>query len=105
VPNHKEVNPALFTIVTFPFLFGVMYGDVGHGSLVLMFAIYLCLFQTKGLHNSKDMNSLVANRYILLMMGFFAVFSGLIYNEFFAFPLNLLGSCYPDLERKEDCVY
>src|SRR4051812_9335639 len=32
VPRYKEVNPGLFTIVTFPFLFGVMYGDVGEPS-------------------------------------------------------------------------
>ena len=29
VPRYKEVNPGLFTIITFPFLFGVMYGDIG----------------------------------------------------------------------------
>ena len=27
VPRYKEVNPGLFTIISFPFLFGVMYGD------------------------------------------------------------------------------
>jgi V-type H+-transporting ATPase subunit a len=29
VPRYREANPALFTTVTFPFLFGVMYGDMG----------------------------------------------------------------------------
>ena len=29
VPRYREANPALFTAVTFPFLFGVMYGDIG----------------------------------------------------------------------------
>lgn len=29
VPRYGEANPALFTTVTFPFLFGVMYGDMG----------------------------------------------------------------------------
>lgn len=27
-------------------------------------------------------------------MGFFAVYCGLIYNEFFALPLNLFDSCF-----------
>jgi len=34
-------------------------------------------------------------RYILLMMGFFAMYNGLIYNEFFAIPMQIFGSsCY-----------
>ena len=28
------------------------------------------------------------------MMGFFAVYCGLIYNDFFSFPINLFVSCY-----------
>jgi V-type H+-transporting ATPase subunit a len=36
-----EINPALFTIATFPFLFGVMFGDMLHGGLLLLFAFYL----------------------------------------------------------------
>ena len=34
MPRYGEINPAVFTIVTYPFLFGVMFGDVGHGALV-----------------------------------------------------------------------
>jgi vacuolar-type H+-ATPase subunit I/STV1 len=33
-------------------------------------------------------------RYILLLMSIFAVFNGFIYNEFFAMPQDLFGSCY-----------
>jgi V-type H+-transporting ATPase subunit a len=42
-PNYREVNPTVFNIVTFPFLFGIMFGDIGHGALLMMLAIYLCL--------------------------------------------------------------
>lgn len=47
VPMYKEVNPAIFTIVTFPFLFGVMFGDIMHGSMLLIFAIILCFSERK----------------------------------------------------------
>ena len=41
IPMYKEVNPAIFTIITFPFLFGVMFGDIAHGFLLFLFAAYL----------------------------------------------------------------
>lgn len=44
VPSYKEINPAIFTIISFPFLFGVMYGDVGHGSVLLAVAVFLIFF-------------------------------------------------------------
>jgi V-type H+-transporting ATPase subunit a len=31
VPRYREINPAVFTVASFPILFGVMFGDVGHG--------------------------------------------------------------------------
>jgi V-type H+-transporting ATPase subunit a len=41
---YKEVNPAVFACVSFPFLFGVMFGDMGHGLLLLILGIVLVLF-------------------------------------------------------------
>lgn len=44
---YKEVNPAVFATVTFPFLFGVMFGDMGHGGLLLIAGTALVLFDSK----------------------------------------------------------
>jgi V-type H+-transporting ATPase subunit a len=40
-PRYGEANPALFSIMTFPFLFGVMYGDVGHAVLLTLASAWM----------------------------------------------------------------
>jgi V-type H+-transporting ATPase subunit a len=41
MPRYREANPALWTLATFPFLFGVMYGDIGHGTMLLLGAAWM----------------------------------------------------------------
>jgi V-type H+-transporting ATPase subunit a len=41
IPRYREANPALFTAATFPFLFGVMYGDIGHGIFLFSTGLWL----------------------------------------------------------------
>jgi len=85
IPNYKEVNPTYFNMVTFPFLFGIMFGDIGHGGILFGAAIWLCWTSSK----SKELEGFFRARYMLLLMGFFATYCGLIYNDFMSLPLNL----------------
>lgn len=47
VGRYQEANPGCFTIVTFPFLFAVMFGDWSHGICLLLGALYLVLNEKK----------------------------------------------------------
>jgi V-type H+-transporting ATPase subunit a len=42
-------------------------------------------------------------RYMILFMGFFAVYAGFIYNDFLACGLNLFGSSYKPCGEGEEC--
>lgn len=94
VPRYMEVNPAPFTIISFPFLFGVMFGDMGHGTLLLLFSLWLVINETK--LGRTSLNEMVKTcydgRYVLVLMSFFAVYMGVMYNECFAVPLTIFGS-------------
>lgn len=95
VANYKEVNPAPFTIITFPFLFAVMFGDAGHGLLMTLAAAYLVLKEQKIMSlksNNEIFNTFFNGRYIVLLMGLFSIYTGMIYNDVFAKSLNLFGS-------------
>jgi V-type H+-transporting ATPase subunit a len=92
VPSYQEANPSCFSVVTFPFLFSIMFGDYGHGSLILFVATIMVLFHER-LKNTS-MRDVQPHRYMFFMMGFFSCYNGLLYNEWFAIPYPWFKSCY-----------
>jgi len=111
IPRYKEVNPGLFSIITFPFLFGIMFGDIGHGFLIVLFAIYIEINRKQIYESNSILKGVIHYRYIFLLMGFFSFFCGLIYNDFMAIPLSIFQSCYLNVQntkiaiKKEKCTY
>ncbi len=84
MPRYFEVNPLLIMAISFPLLFGLMFGDFGQG-LVLIAAGLLCARRFKhkdGWHNLS---------LVIAWCGAGALFGGLVYGEFFGFPFEIHG--------------
>ena len=92
-----------------------MFGDFGHGMVLLIFALYMCKSADK--FSKGLLKDIFAFRYMLILMGFFATYCGLIYNDFISLKILALNSCYETDKfskngfnedvyiRKENCTY
>jgi len=93
-PRYREANPGAFCCIFFPFLFGIMFGDFGHGTMLAMFGYFL-ISKEKDWGSGAGLNDMVAmcygGRYIILLNGIFGAYVGFLYNEAFAFPMNWFG--------------
>lgn len=80
-----------------------MFGDILHGSLLTIFATYLCLTCKEG-----TANPIYQARYLFALMGLFATFCGFIYNDFTSLGTQTFGpSCYKtaDFEKVAGAKY
>lgn len=93
VAKYREANPGLYTIVTFPFLFAVMFGDWGHGICLFLACLFLIIREKK--YSSQKLGDIMemafGGRYVIIMMSIFSIYTGFIYNEFFSVPFELFG--------------
>ena len=71
VPDPNEIVPTIFLAITMPLVFGLMFPDLGHGLLVILFALFFMR------RSSKDFAKLS------IYLGIAGMIGGLLAGEFF----------------------
>lgn len=90
-PTYSEIDPTPIIAFTFPILFGLMFGDIGHG-LILIIAglIGALIFRKRG-------SKIVSFSWIIFFCGWASFFVGFLYGEFFG-EHYLFGNVHWPLE-------
>lgn len=81
-PSYGELDPTILVALTFPILYGAMFGDLGQG-LVMMLVGYLS-------HKKIFMKGLSSLGLLLVYCGFFASIFGAMYGSIFGFEGHLI---------------
>jgi len=76
LPHYDELNPTPIIAITFPLIFGLMFGDIGHGLLLLIGGLTLGTLIKKG-------QAIKNVCWILAACGVGAIFAGVLFGEFF----------------------
>ncbi len=75
LPNYRELEPTLFVALSYVVMFGLMFGDVGHGMVLVAFGLIALLVPK--FHKAKDFGVL------LLSGGLSSMIFGVIYGSYF----------------------
>ena len=79
VPGGHEVDPTPLISFVFPIFFGMMFGDLGHGVVLTLFAL---LIRQRSTGNLRKWGN------IFLAAGISASVFGIVFGEVFGFPLR-----------------
>ncbi|MBI3150959.1 MAG: hypothetical protein HYZ21_02395 [Chloroflexi bacterium] len=81
-PSYGELDPTLLIALTFPILYGAMFGDLGQGLILILVGILA--------HNRIFMKGLQGLGLLLVYCGFFASIFGYLYGSIFGFEGHLI---------------
>jgi V/A-type H+-transporting ATPase subunit I len=80
LPKYSEIDPTPILAITFPIIFGLMFGDLGHGLVLLAGGLTVGLL-------IKSNQSIKNVCFIMAACGIASMVAGLLFGEFFGLPL------------------
>lgn len=94
VPKYREINPAIFMLFTFPFLFGAMFGDILHGLILFAISLLMITFYTKINGKCGVFQIILDGRFVVFACSLASIWFGFLYGDFGSLPVSLFASQY-----------
>jgi len=91
IPSYSETNPTPFMILTFPLIYGLMFGDIGEGLLFLAFGFFLLYVKRKKIKVFEIGQIFVNGAELVIMLGIGATIFGFVFGDFFGFDPPIPG--------------
>ncbi|MCK4666548.1 hypothetical protein KAU33_07355, partial [Candidatus Dependentiae bacterium] len=76
-PKYGDLNPLPLVLFTYIFMFGLMFGDIGHGGLILSAGLFFILNPFRALYKVKDFG------WILIACGISSIIFGILFGSIF----------------------
>jgi len=86
IANYSELDPTPFLVITFTMIFGLMFGDIGHGLVLLIASIFTVIFYKK----PEQINTRRFG-FVLFYCGIGSIIGGFLYGEYFGYPLIIFS--------------
>lgn len=103
VPNYDELNGGAFYCM-YPFLFAIMFGDVGHAIFYIIAAVALLVLdpivKKKGIDLGDIGGSVFGFKWLVVLAAVCSLYCGFIYNECFGLPFSFFQTNWvKDMEK------
>jgi len=83
LPNYHELDPTIIMVLSFPIIFGMMFGDIGHGIIVTIGGFLIKPVFDKFKLQGEMLDPLYKGRILIISCGIMATFFGLLYGACF----------------------
>jgi len=82
-PDYDGIDPTFFVALTFTLMFGLMFGDIGHGAVLTALGLFVA--------KSKTLKSIAKAGWLMVTVGCSAMFFGLMFGSVFGIEFHSLS--------------
>ncbi len=90
VPSYNETNPLPFMLISYPVIYGLMFGDFGEGPLFILLGLLLWRLKKKGTKIFDIAQPMVDGAELVILLGIGITVFGFVFGDFFGFESQKL---------------